>query len=455
MPGDDPLKPDANLPESDAPEAQDPSAVTMLEDPAARSFSDALSVSFRILQFVMVAIVLVYLSTGYFWIDEQERGVKLRFGKIVGEPGQRVLGPGPKLSFPPPFEDKIIVHVGPQSVELTESFWYELSEQEKTMTADELAESGRRGPLNPTRDSYLLTGDANIVHGRFKVTYHIDNVERYVLNLNDTERAERLVVDAAERGIMQIASSVLADDFIAGRNQLAGARERANRFLAGPPAGLLPFDTGLVIDKIEVVKPAMPLAVRNAYNAVNNAESERAKAIDDALRERATTLSRAGGPASSPVGRREGPLTELMNRYEATPRNDPEYEALASRLDQAFRSLSLTNDEGNSVEIGGEAAKIIDQARSNRFNITEGIKREADRIGRLTASYREDPALFRHRYWQEARAEIFSEDVDYEVFYAMPNAELYYELNRDPQLERDRENREFEQRQRQAEEQSR
>lgn len=417
----------AAVADTPAEPTQDPGLQTA-SDPAAQSLADALRVSFLILKIVMVLLVVAYLFTGYFTVDQQHAAVKMRFGKLVGEPGERVLGSGPHFGLPVPFESHIIVRTAPQVLELTEAFWYELSEDEQKMTIEDLAESGRTGPLNPVRDGYLITGDANIVHGRFRVTFQVEekNVELYVQNVGTEEMQHKLVKSAVSQAIIAEAAKVQADDFIAGRSRLEGAENAAQNVLDA-------LETGLTINNIEVVAPSMPIAVRQAYNAVNSAESEAATAIDQAERDRARTLATAAGPAAAPQGDREGPLTQLIDRYESLPETDEQRAELKEQIDRAFRSLKLETEQG-TFDIGGDAARIIDEAQSFRTNIVEGISREAQRLKQLDASYRNNPELFKQRVWQTARREIFDSDSDYEVFYVLDGGRLYLNINRDPKI---------------------
>ena len=54
-------------------------------DPANQSLSDALRASFRILQFIMIIVLIFFLASGMFQVDQKkEEVVLLRFGEIQG-----------------------------------------------------------------------------------------------------------------------------------------------------------------------------------------------------------------------------------------------------------------------------------------------------------------------------------------------------------------------------------
>ena len=91
-------------------------------DPAQQSLAEALRLSFGVLKFFMVVLIALFLFSGVFSVREQEMAVRLRFGRILGLPGQQVLKPGgPYFSLPYPFEQVIVVPVAPQQIQIDQS----------------------------------------------------------------------------------------------------------------------------------------------------------------------------------------------------------------------------------------------------------------------------------------------------------------------------------------------
>lgn len=60
----------------------------------------------------------------------------------------------------------------PQSLVLDREFWYDTADRDRGRTQAEIRRE-RSGLLDPTRDGSLLTGDLNIVHTRWTVTYRL------------------------------------------------------------------------------------------------------------------------------------------------------------------------------------------------------------------------------------------------------------------------------------------
>ncbi len=401
--------------------AAEPSVTVV--DPAQQSLSDALRVSFWVLRFMMIALVIVYLFfSGTYQVAEQEAAVVTRFGHIVGsDDGTQVKGPGFYFGPPFPIQEIVKVQIAEQNVDLSRSFMYEPA-------ATAAAETGR--PLNPERDGSLITGDANIVHARFNTTYRVANPVSFIQNVGDMERARELVVNMVEQGIVHSVAAVAADEVIGGRFAADQARAVAQREL-----DLL--DSGIQINNITISRPEMPVMVRDAYDLVSQAEEQRGTLINDAERDRTRLLGEAAGKAALPMQGGDGPLVRMIKDYEiATAVQDTErLAALGDRLREVFRDLTM-EVEGEPFDIGGETAGIINQALIAKSNIIQSIRTEAETVLKLKERYEDDPVLFQQLMWQSAARDIFTPGSGIELFYAPGETSLYLEMNRDPQITR-------------------
>ena len=63
-------------------------------DAGSQALAEALRSSFAIVKFVMVALVLVFLGSGFFQVGPQEQAIILCFGKTVVQGKQVLLGSG-------------------------------------------------------------------------------------------------------------------------------------------------------------------------------------------------------------------------------------------------------------------------------------------------------------------------------------------------------------------------
>ncbi len=122
--------------------------------------------------FLLVLIVgmLVYFFTlgGYIEVKPQEAVVVMRFGKIVNtlERGWHWYVPYPVTSF-------AIVRTSPQTLLV-----------DFNAATDKVGGGEAARALEPGRDGYLLSGDANIVHTSWRILYRVSDPRRYYERLN-------------------------------------------------------------------------------------------------------------------------------------------------------------------------------------------------------------------------------------------------------------------------------
>ena len=396
------------------------------EDPAAKSLSDALNVSFKILKFIMIVLVVAYAFSGIFRVEPQKKAVRLIFGKIVGQPGEQVLDEGWYLNLPYPFGQSVTVPTNPQDLNVMRDFWYQVLPGDEKKSTSEKAR-----PLNPEFDGSLITGDANLVHGRFKGTYKVIDFVSFIENIGTIEtatldddvmlRATDIVTQAINTGVVHAVSEVTADDYIEGRANMSKAKVYAQKILDE-------LGSGIEIEYIQAINYQMPLAVDREWKAVSEAENERGEKIQRAEQERLRILVGTAGKAHDE-------LYKLVLNYQLS--TGDEAAAYEKQIDRALRTLSVADENGKTLPIGGDAAAIIKRAVSDRTRVVEKVRGEVATFETLLGEYRANPLIFKNRFREAAREEIFKSK-DVETFYTV-DGQLYLELNRDPEVARKRE----------------
>jgi len=393
-------------------------------DPAQQSLADALQVCFRLLKYAMVLLLIGYLATGVFRVDEQQRAVLLRFGRIVGDPGQQVYGPGWHLGLPYPIGEVVYVAIAPKSLNIDQAFWRgpTAAQKDAAKTEEELEDRG--GPLNPLKDGSLLTGDANIVHARFDISYKVGDASAYVRNIGDDAQAERLVRNACEQGVIHAVARTAADDVINGIVNQEVARRRAQ-------ATLDEADSGLTIVSFNARSTKMPRDVADAYREVSNAENERANALQGAWRQYSETLNKTASSAYPQ-------LLELIEDYErAIDTNSVEQQRqLEAEMEEALRTLEMPASRGGQ-QIGGEVAERINDAITYRTQVSENVRAEAETFNILYEQYKAAPQVFVLRRWAEMRQRVLGGEFTEKIF--VPTKDLYIVTNADPKIEKARE----------------
>jgi membrane protease subunit HflK len=399
-------------------------------DPAQQSLAEALRVSFTILKLAMLVLLIAYAFSGTFSVGSNEVALRLLFGDYVGSPGNRVLERGTYFAAPFPIEQIVKVDTRPTAVSLADEFWFETTERESGLTRSQL-QFQRSQPLNPRRDGSLITGDLNIVHAKWTLIWRVENPVDYLTNVGSRDLAEEVVKLVAQQGIVHAVAQLPADQILKGvvnREQATGLMRQR----------LADMRTGLSIDQLTLDRVSAPLRVARSFDAVTTAESDRAGRILAAQQERAKILGEAAGEGCRA-------LLELVNWYAvATERGDePEISALRNRIDTALEDLRV----GDTL-IGGETARIINTAKTYRTQIIEQIATEAESFKQLLPQYRQNPRLVLAKLWEDAREQILTGDV--ETFYTVPG-QLELQLNRDPELQKERQNEQLRSRRSQQE----
>lgn len=409
-------------------------------DPAQRSLSDALRVSFGILKLLIILLLIAYICSGIFRVREQQLAVLLVFGRIVGEAGAEVYGPGWHIGPPPPIGEMVPIPVAPQQLNITRAFWYEVRDFDRVTTVQDRVR--RAGPLNPLRDGSLVTGDANIVHARSQVTYKVssEGAVDYVENIGDMGLARQIVRNAVESGIVHAVAQIEADELISGRAGVSVARRRAQEVLDE-------MRTGIQITGFNTTGSEMPLSVLLAYKDVSNAENEKASLIDEARTQFAEILGQTAGEAYQD-------LHDLIQQYEAasSQQQSSEVERLAEQLNRSITELRMNPEHGGKA-IGGDVAAVINQAHTRRTEMVQSVKSEAERFNRLLTQYRENPDLLLHRRFEHLRESIFTGDV--EVIYTPTDANIWLEDATDPEIQQQRQEELFRKNQEQVRDQNR
>ncbi|GMV79048.1 MAG: hypothetical protein AMXMBFR7_02320 [Planctomycetota bacterium] len=404
-------------------------------DPANRSLSDALKVSFGLLKWVMALLVVAFFGSGWFYVQEGEVAVLLRLGRVVAtEAGTVREAGGPYFAFPQPIDEVITVPTTQQVVNLDRAFWFEVKPEDHGKKLEELKVP--TGGLVPGQDGSLLTGDRNIFHAHWSVTWAVPREEavRFASAIGTAggrpgmlKRAEELVRSASEQAAVHLAARTSADAFRAG--QIAKEDLRAV-----VQAALDRMGTGIRVVNVALADPTPPLALRQDFQAVIASESEKANKLEAAAKFRSQTLTDMAGD-------RYLKLLDAIALYETARR---------AKISAQVREAEAALDEQLlGADVYGTVARLMEEARTYRRNEVQEVRAEAETFQALAPQYLQNPRIVRSRHLQDALEEILAGDV--ETFY-LPSGtkELYLEVNRDPRIRAERERRRYLEQQQEA-----
>lgn len=134
------------------PSPQSPPPATPV-DSGSQALAEALRSSFGIVKFVMLALFVVFLFSGFFKVESQEKAIKLRFGKPVGEGGEALLGPGPHWAWPYPIDEVIKIPITEIQEVRARASWFAQTAVQEARNEIPPARRARRSirPLTATR----------------------------------------------------------------------------------------------------------------------------------------------------------------------------------------------------------------------------------------------------------------------------------------------------------------
>ena len=361
-------------------------------DPANQSLADALRLSYRFLQFVILALLALFLVSGFQRVDDSQSGVMLRFGRIVEVDDQLALEPGLRRNLLPyPAGEFVIFDVEGRSVDIATTFFPKLP---GNLSLDQAIErASPRGTLRVGQVGYVLTDGGDIAHLKVAAKYNISDPVKLVktLNVDDADRTVKLALD---RAIVISSAGLMLQELIEQPEVVRDLiRDSAQDLLDT-------IDCGIRITDVQLLDAKPPFAIVKVYRELQNAREESRRAIVNAGQAATETLIEAAGPDWRL-------LAELINRYQRE-----------EDLGNSVRGTELLGEinmllEGD--ELDGAVAEMIHRANAYESEIELTLGREAQRFRDLLPSYRAQPYLVCKRQWLEAVSFVFARK-DIEIF---------------------------------------
>ncbi len=186
-------------------------------------------------------ILIVWLASGFYIVDESQRGVVLTFGKY-----SETTRPGLRWRVPYPVQSVEVVNVS----------------QVRTI------EVGYRNNVKSKvlREALMLTDDENIVDIQFAVQYTVKDPEDFLFNVR---RAEQVVMQVAESATREIVGQSSMDFVLyEGREQIAAAAQKLMQDI------LDRYRTGVSISRVTMQNAQPPEQVQAAFDDAVKAKQD-------------------------------------------------------------------------------------------------------------------------------------------------------------------------------------
>jgi len=233
---------------------------------------------------ILVAlVVLVWLASGFYIVDEGRRGVVTRFGKYT-----ETTLPGPRWHLPFPVETAELVDFS----------------QVKTI------EIGyRNSPKNKVdKESLSLTDDENIIDIQFAVQYNVKSAEAYQFNVR---RPDQIVAFAAETAMREVIGKAKMDFALyEGREQIAKSSEKLMQEM------LDRYGTGIYVQKVTLQNVQPPDKVQAAFDDAVKAGQDRDRFRNEGQAYANDVVPRARGNAARLLEEANGYLASIVQKAE-------------------------------------------------------------------------------------------------------------------------------------------
>ena len=186
---------------------------------------------------LIILAVVGWALSGVYTLDEKERGVVLRLGKVNDE----ILLPG--LHWNPPIVDQVMF----ESVTDVKSIQH---------------------------NSEMLTEDENIVKVNMQVQYVVSDVKEYLLRVSNPVQSLYQSTESALRH--EVGSALMNDVLTSGRAELGiKVRERIQTYMNR-------YTTGIEVTQVVIDETAPPDAVRAAFDDVIKAREDEVREKNEA-----------------------------------------------------------------------------------------------------------------------------------------------------------------------------
>ncbi len=380
--------------------------------PAERALASALRTVFGVLRVVMVIVLAALVFSNTRFLQQNQRAVILRFGKIVGTGAGRVHGPGVVFAWPQPIDEIIVVDKERVQTLEIDDFMYRKGA--RAGGTESLGDT-----LTPGLDGYTLTGDANIVHTSWGIQYQVDDVVEYALNVEDPAELIRRALAAA---VVHTSAELTVEEVLWGEGE--EMRRRVRRRLQ---ERLDAAASGIAIGEVNTTAREHPRQTDEGFVAVTNASLERSKEKQKAERYREAVLAAVAGAAGPRLAVKVGELAAAENALEdqrgALEDQRGALEDQRGALEDERGALedqrAIENEPDTAKvdalraevaalldEAGGEVAWILGEAKKYKTKVVEDAASMAATFEALDRKYKENPEVFIRQTYLDAMEKV-------------------------------------------------
>ena len=251
----------------------------------------------RTIGWILLGVVLIWIATGFYVVQEGQQAVVMRFGKFKGADTGGITGAGVNWRLPYPFESHEVVQVSQsRSVEVGRN------------TVVQIAPSQGGATTPSLRDSSMLTQDENIVDVRFVVQYRLKSSADYIFNNRNPDEA---VIVAAESAVREVVGKATTDTVLNVKREAI-----ADDIAKSVQAQLDAYKTGILISSVNIQNVQPPEQVQAAFDDALKASQDGDRAKNEGQAYANDVIPRAEGAAARLREEAEGYKARVVSQAE-------------------------------------------------------------------------------------------------------------------------------------------
>ncbi len=208
---------------------------------------------------IIIALLIIYIATGFFYIAPNQIGVQQRFGEVINSN----LQPGLHYALPSPIDEVTRIDSKSVSSVIVDDF---------ASTGWEFGSRAHQYIKSSNLTTYCITGDNNIVNISLLIKYNIISPAKYLTSNRDVKR---LIKGFTASSVIKMVSNTKVDEVLTtGKKRIEdGVRQLLQNNLDR-------FDSGIRVAFVELREISPPKQTQRYFDDVINARQERKKALN-------------------------------------------------------------------------------------------------------------------------------------------------------------------------------
>jgi modulator of FtsH protease HflK len=255
---------------------------------------------------VLIAIVVLWVASGFYRVLPDEVGVVLRFGAY-----NRTTQPGLNYHLPAPIESVLTPSV---------------TRVNRTEIGYRSGEGRAAGARQLPEEALMLTGDENIVDINFTVFWVIKDAQSYLFHIRAPEATVKAAAESAMREI--VGETQIAHALAEGRGKIESETQHLLQRI------LDFYGAGILITQVQMAKVDPPAPVIESFRDVQRALADKERLRNEAEAYRNDIIPRARGDAVRIRQEAEAFRQEIIARSQGD----------ADRFTAVYRAFKVAQD---------------------------------------------------------------------------------------------------------------